>query len=819
MKQVISLILIYCVLITSAFGQSVNPNDQLKIGKGASSTDKGIVFDTNDGASNKKLLIEKISKKLKFDGNAVQIGDGSPTSDKEIIVAGALKSLKYNGTSGEFEFNDDLKLSGELKSDILRAINTEVAVKSLLRAELGIKIGTGAHEIRVSGGNLEFSNDGSLYKKLGSGTGSGGSGGFNLITNDSFEDGIGSPWTSSGGTFTQETYAVGFEGNTKYARFVASGAGQYVEQIVSVPTSFSGGCQADFKKVNVSTAGLFKVQALDASDNVLAEQTIGVSSWVKVPTFGFPCPTSGTNNLKLRMTSIGAGTIDFDLGYIGSNQNLVNVSQAKLFGSLRYNAKLNCIFTSTNTSMNSGFTADADCDPPTVSGSASAPATKIPAIVLNNIPQGELVFFARGRFGNSGTAAALARFAIHDGTSYDGSMVAGANAPNYESGSAMISSRFTITSNVSSRTYQIWGATSSASSPVSIDIYNAGFVIDVYHFPSSAETAVSPEQSSWLIDANIGGGSISLGTAAVNSYSEMTNASLDLVINSNKGSASAQIACASGTASSGLTCSGANESVGISFIPPSAGSYEACFDFSYFLYLQTNSYISNAFQVVETSNTSSTIIQEGGDRKYTSTDTTGSQASRTTPFKTCGTFTFNDTSRKTIRLMFEQNIGGGSILSSTLEADRQALVGQRDIKVTVRPVLSAYNRPILTGDQVTTPGANKSEFFSVVFGTANKDTPCTASPCSYLSQIGNVVSNITRTAAGLYNLNLKDTYSKANCVLDSRCASVGGGTVSCIRPGSILSCENCNSLSFAGGNTSISVNEDIAGTIICHGIK
>ena len=181
MRSVLSIILIYSLAITSVFAQSVNPNDTLKIGNKSSSSDKGITFDTNDGVNNKKLLVEKISKKLKWDGNSVQIGDGSSSSDKELVIAGALKSLKYNGTTGEFEFNDDLKLSGELKSDILRAINTEVAVKSLLRAEQGIKVGTGSNEIRVNAGNLEFSNDGVLYKKIGSGTGNGGSSGISIL--------------------------------------------------------------------------------------------------------------------------------------------------------------------------------------------------------------------------------------------------------------------------------------------------------------------------------------------------------------------------------------------------------------------------------------------------------------------------------------------------------------------------------------------------------------------------------------------------------------------------------------------------------------
>lgn len=717
MKFLMNLILIYCLLITSVFAQSVNPNDQLKLGKPSSVSDKGIVFDTNDGVSNKKLLIEKISKKLKFDGNTFQIGDGSSSSDKELIIAGALKSLKYNGTSGEFEFNDDVKLSGALKADFLQAVNTEVAINSLLRATQGIKVGSGANTIRVSGGNLEFSNDGTLFKKFGTGTG-GSSTGTTILDNASFEDGISTNWTSSGGTFTQGTYTNGVEGNTKYAQFVATGAGQYFETaLFSLPTNFSGGCQADFKKVNVSTNDLFKVEVLDSSANVLSTGNVKASSWVKFPTINFTCPTSGTQ-IKLRVTSLSAGTIQVDDAYLGSNQSLVYVSQAKLIGSIKYAATANCSWTTASTSL-ANFSADTDCPTPSVSGSAIAPATKIPAITFATLPAGVYYFVATNKFNFNTTtilAEGYARFS--DGTNTS-SIQAVASAFNGDSNNmsvtGVLAGKFEYATTQTNVTFNLQGKTSNASNMLNVSTVDNDLEIQVYYYPSSSDVAVSPEQASWFIDASIGGETVSMGTTALSSYTEITGTTLDLVNNSSKGSSNVEIACSSGTSSSGLTCGASSESLGIAFSPPYSGLYEACFSFGHYLNTTSGASAYVTFQLVETPNNSTTIIQEGGDRVESGINS-GVGIDVRHPRKVCGTFNFSDTSKRTIRLMREQSFSG-TVTANAVNINRLAIGGQYDMNVTVRPILSAFNRPILTGDQITSPNATRPVHYSASCST------------------------------------------------------------------------------------------------------
>ena len=54
-------------------------------------------------------------------------------------------------------------------------------------------------------GSLEFTNDGSVYKKIGSGAGGGA--GINVLLNPSFEDGV-SDWVNTSGVLTSEDTVV-----------------------------------------------------------------------------------------------------------------------------------------------------------------------------------------------------------------------------------------------------------------------------------------------------------------------------------------------------------------------------------------------------------------------------------------------------------------------------------------------------------------------------------------------------------------------------------------------------------------------------------
>lgn len=101
--------------------------------------------------------------------------------------------------------------------------------------------------------------------------------------------------------------------------------------------------------------------------------------------------------------------------------------------------------------------------------------------------------------------------------------------------------------------------------------------------------------------------------------------------------------------------------------------------------------------------------------------------------------------------------------------------------------------------------------FSVSYGTTNASTPCSASPCSYLDQIGTVVTSITRAATSDYTLNLTKTYGKLKCTMMTASSGVQNGITNSLAS----TCTNCNSLRFLPVNTALAV--DNYGTLMCQG--
>lgn len=660
--------------------------------------------------------------------------------------------------------------------------------------------GAGKNKVYVKDGDLKLLDAAGTEKSIGGSSAT--SSGVNILANASFEEPVNTAWTNSGGSFTQESFTYTTKGDLRYARFVATTSGQYFETVATtIPSDFSGGCQADFKKINVSGDDLFKVEVLDNSLNVLASANVKKSSWIKFPTIGFVCPTPGTQ-VKLRVTSLAAGTIEANLAYLGSNQNLVSVAQAKFFGGIKYSKTAGCYWSTTSTTY-ATFAAQAACPTPTVNGSASAPGTKIPGITFATMPAGQYFFNVKAKIGpNTAGSAANTLYRFSDGTtdyeeqSGGSSQLGGAASTIYNLNH--LTQNISYATTQSNVTIQLKGLTSNAANAALIDSSLTDFTIDVYYFPSSSEVAVSNDQASWFIDANIGGSNPNLGSSAVSTYSEITDAGLDLVVNSTKGSASAEIACANGTASSGLTCSGVNESIGIAFTPKLIGRHKVCFSFSH-----NSGATYGTFQVIETSNTSTAIVSEGGQKTQSFANASG-----VIPQTVCGQFNINDLSKKTFRLMREHvSIAG----TNAILADRSAGEGQRDIYVTVENLSFGQNRPILTSDQVTTPGAVNPKFFSVSYAGANAGTStatnCTTGICN-IDQIGNYVSKIEKSGAGSYNLVLNKTVSNLKC--SANATNVGSAQVLV----GDISCKSCSSIIFGMG-----VANDTEGTLLCHVIE
>jgi hypothetical protein len=109
------------------------------------------------------------------------------------------------------------------------------------------------------------------------------------------------------------------------------------------------------------------------------------------------------------------------------------------------------------------------------------------------------------------------------------------------------------------------------------------------------------------------------------------------------------------------------------------------------------------------------------------------------------------------------------------------------------------------------PSVANSEIFSFSIGTTNASTPCSASPCSYLDQIGNNVTSVTRSGAGTYTANFIKTFAKVKCSISNSVTNTVNSTI----PGG-AQCNSCSSLTFDVINTATAL-ADRALTLYCIG--
>lgn len=776
-------------------------DDQLQFGKPGSSANKEIVF----GASNKKKLKHVPGTlTLDYEGNNLSVGDGLNTSDKtfKLNKGGSSPTFRHNFTSGDLEIEN---------APVLNQKGNTVSVGDGTNTNKVLKFNKGANspEIRYNSttSKIEFSNDASLYKAIGSGSGGGGDGGKNLLTNGSFEDGISLEWSNTGGTFTQGTYTNGTDDDSKYANFVASGSGQYFETTLkAVPDSLGAGCMADLKYFGGS--GNFKLQALDSSANVLSEiALVNTTSWQKSPTIAFPCPAPGAT-MRARIISTGAGTIQGDLVYIGGNKNISQVSQATVWAQARWAPNPSCHYAANGATVFthfSEFTADTDCNNPTVSGRATVPGTKVPQLVVPFVPKGKYVLRINSDNQNfSGTGSS--QNGCTDG------ITLGSERSNYGPsigntiGAGGLTCYFEYATDQTNVAFRPIGQGTGGTSVPGIANFESTqdeMALEMWltRFPSDQEQAVTNEQSSWLIDANIGGEDFTFNSIA-STYTAMESPNLDLVLNTAKGSANAEIPCNTTNPSTGLTCAAGSENIGVAFTPPYAGLFEACVDF-WFASAPGN---ATTFQLVETPNNAQTILQEGGQK----TGSSGGGAQIDSSMHVCGTFKFDSTAKRTIRLMFESP----DTATRLIAIGRGSTLGQRDLKITVKPVLQNVARPVLTGDQVTTPGASQPILFGFNYATTTEATPCSGTPC-LLVQTGNIVTSVTRSATGQYVANFNGTYSRVRCTGNAS----GSGMEAFFFGFPVLTCSNCSTLTMNTSRRDTGAFIDTVGTLNCMAIK
>lgn len=649
------ILILFLFITVTAFGQEIPfkpQKDEMILGKGANAIDKSIQFDVGDGGTNPKIIVDETLKDFDFNKNVKVTGDMSATGN--VLGVNGTFTGPVSGTTGTFTGDNFTVGDG-----------TDTAKKFIF------DIGSGASNPFFKwdsvGSSLLFSNDGTIEKKIGSGSGAGGGGGILLIENVSFEDldagaAVFLNWTNTGGTLTQEAYTNGSEGNLNFARFVASGVGQFVESdLITVPSNINGGCMAGFLYNQGDNS--FEYKVLDSGNNDISVGFFSdLTSFQEAPIITLPCKDG--EQYKLRVISTAAGTIDLDNAYLGSNKGFIASSTVE---------KL------TEKILSADYSATGDAPDLTFTNLIIGRKYRINGQVWINS-------FSSSTVGVNFRGGALATGTIHGAVTF------------HNGNASSISNMHGVSFSFVADSTNLYTNRFGPATPIHGNGTKAQTYLQLTELPESGQEAFTPEQADFFIDVNIGGGNVTLSTTAVPLIPE--NSSLDMVLNRG----SSKIPCSGGNTSTGLTCSSGLEQVGVVFNAPRSGDYEVCMS------VIANSISAVAFRLVETNSNSDTIIQTGNNLSASSVIQDQKNI--------CEVFQFSSTGEKTVKLAYEL-ISSGNII-----ADRNASEYERDMHITVKLVSHNVSRPIIQNmvDTGVASGIRKESCKINNNGTATIDT-------------------------------------------------------------------------------------------------
>jgi hypothetical protein len=316
----------------------------------------------------------------------------------------------------------------------------------------------------------------------------------NLLVNPNFEATTATTGWTTGGTVTAASEASAVRAGKKAVKltFTASTAGTFTQDVT--PTFDVGGLNAEGTcQVKTSVTGISVISRVNGS----TIQSISVPSnnvWVTVPatmvgvtsqSLGVQIAASGTNS---------GGDVYVDDCYAGSNRNIGTVAQSTLIGGALYPATSGCQWSSTGTSF-ANFPVDSDCPTPTLYGTASAPATKVPAITFASLPPGEYLFMLNGDFQANGNNPSTCSWRVSDGTNSSPSTRQSVTATAVSA--TTMSARLAYTSAQSNVTFNIQSAADTSDTClVSADTGPGSgareLEVLVYRFPTASETVVRP---------------------------------------------------------------------------------------------------------------------------------------------------------------------------------------------------------------------------------------------------------------------------------------------------------------------------------------
>lgn len=340
-------LLVAMMMTFSSMAQVISPEkiqkDTLQLGRASSGLSKEIIFDTGDGASNKKMSVDGTSKILSTNASLTVEGDLKVNGK---VIESTISNQELTGNSASIEdatgtvFNItgsslvsiaclESTINGR-KALIVNNTGKQILIKNSAcsTAAQGFLTGVGKDIKIKDGGSISiiYNNIVNKWIVVG-GTGSGGGGGsagVNILNNPSFEDGIINYTAGNLAEVTQIAYTNKTEFEENYGRFtfpVTSG-GYVKTDLYAIPDTTSGQCQFKFKYK--TSADSFKVEVFDELNNLKAEeQYTDVEVWTDAKSINFPCEAG--EQFSIYFNGVENNFIDIDQLYFGDHTSLIQV--------------------------------------------------------------------------------------------------------------------------------------------------------------------------------------------------------------------------------------------------------------------------------------------------------------------------------------------------------------------------------------------------------------------------------------------------------------------------------------------------------------
>lgn len=600
----------------------------------------------------------------------------------------------------------------------------------------------------------------------------------NILPNPGFEA-VSLGWTNTGANAPTIDSGSPATGKQDLAWTPAAATNTATSASITIPAGLQG--QNGLLQCSYKSAGVLHALTVYNGTNTIATTgaIAGTGSYQYV-SLNFVFPASGT--IQAQIIAGDTTALNLDDCYLGAAINISNVSQIKELGSLTYLSTASCQWNATSVATFTNFSNVAACPTPSVTGSASAPGTKIPGITFASAPAGTYYFYVESE-----------EFVLQ--FSMCTRMSDGTNASTSQCIDAQNTST-TATVSASTKVYRIVEATSQSNVTFQLQYHTnsniSGITAPFIRANTTADFHIHvlyiPPATSQAVNVSTSGGYWS-GSMAGTGWTNTSNGSF------------ADFAAGSGisltqrqAANFATVTAAAGSLPGITFTPNINGGYLVCAHSS----MAFNTGASTVTGTVRLIDSNSTVLNNNASAASTGT-------SNAIPFSECGLETISNAGTAiTIKLQGEVNAASTMTLGPFT-------VGSA-IEWLIIPITSSMPAPVFTGVvSSSTTGTERVERAAVGASGGSQGAPtlCTSNPCAIYAQSGSWLSSVTWNSTGSYTLNIAsgEFSSAPTCVV-----SVVGGTL-----GVDFSGATNLSVSFTTFTTSTLAVANAAFNVVCMG--